>query len=121
MPSLLYWGFFGQAKLAEPIQWGFSFTPWIAAWLFSLAIAAIVLLVLLVMRYDSPSGAFSASNVFGENIEPTTVCQANGCDYVGHVFPEPNFGPGRVDCLCNGEVKTFQLLSAKSRARSRGL
>lgn len=77
-----------------------------------IAIAAIVLLVLIVMRYDSPVGAFSASNVFGEDLEPTAVCEANGCEYVGHIFPQPNFGPGRVDCLCNGEIATFQLVGS---------
>ena len=51
MPSLLYWGFFGQANLAEPIQWGFSFTPWICAWIISLAFAGIVLGVGHLTRY----------------------------------------------------------------------
>ena len=51
MPSLLYWGFFGQANLAEPIQWGFSFTPWICAWIISLAMAGIVLGVGHFTRY----------------------------------------------------------------------
>jgi len=51
MPSLLYYGFFGQAKLAEPIQWGFSITPWIGAWIFSLAIAGLVLGIGHFTRY----------------------------------------------------------------------
>jgi len=50
-PLLLYYGFFGQAKLAEPIQWGFSFTPWIAAWLISLAMAGIILGIGHFTRY----------------------------------------------------------------------
>lgn len=51
MPALIYWGFFGQAKLAEPIQWGFSFTPWICAWIISLATAGIVLGIGHITRY----------------------------------------------------------------------
>ena len=51
MPLLLYCVFFGQVKLAEPIQWGFSFTPWIGAWLISLVIAGIVLGIGHFTRY----------------------------------------------------------------------
>jgi hypothetical protein len=43
VPQLLYWGFFGGAKGGEPIKWGFSFTPWIGAWLIGLGVAGIVL------------------------------------------------------------------------------
>ncbi len=42
-PQLLYWGFFGAAKGAEPLRWGFSFAPWIWAWVVGLAIAGLVL------------------------------------------------------------------------------
>ncbi len=42
-PQLLYWGYFGGAKGVEPIQWGFSFAPWICAWFDALCIAGIVL------------------------------------------------------------------------------
>ena len=65
-----------------------------------IAIAAIVLLVLIVMKWNI-SGAFAASQSYAE-IGPAALCEENGCSYLGHVFPTPNFGPGRVDCLCKG-------------------
>jgi hypothetical protein len=43
VPQLLYWGLFGGAKGVEPIKWGFSFTPWLGAWLIGLGTAGIVL------------------------------------------------------------------------------
>ena len=36
VPQLIYWGIFGGTKGVEPIKWGFSFTPWIGAWLIGL-------------------------------------------------------------------------------------
>jgi len=50
-PQLIYWGYFGSAKGVEPIQWGFSFTPWICAWLVGLAIAGLVLGIGHYTRY----------------------------------------------------------------------
>ena len=50
-PQLLYWGFFGGARGEDPIEWGFSFTPWICAWLDGLAIAAFVLGIGHYTRY----------------------------------------------------------------------
>jgi hypothetical protein len=50
-PQLLYWGFFGGLRGVEPIQWGFSFAPWISAWLNGLIIAAIVLGIGHYTRY----------------------------------------------------------------------
>lgn len=50
-PQLLYWGYFGLARAVEPIKWGFSFTPWISAWLSCLAIAGVVLAVGHFTRY----------------------------------------------------------------------
>jgi len=50
-PQLLYWGYFGGAKGVEPIKWGFSFTPWICAWLIGLAIAGLVLGIGHFTRY----------------------------------------------------------------------
>ena len=73
-----------------------------------IAIAAIVILVLLLMRWTSPAGAFTASRTYAD-LGPANVCLENGCEYMGHVFPSPSFGPGRVDCLCNGDLITFQL------------
>lgn len=51
LPQLLYWGFFGGAKWAEPIIWGYSFTPWICGWLVSLSIAGVVLGIGHFTRY----------------------------------------------------------------------
>ena len=50
-PQLLYWGFLGGAKGVEPIKWGFSFTPWISAWLIGLSIAGLVLGIGHFTRY----------------------------------------------------------------------
>ncbi len=50
-PQLLYWGCFGSARGVEPIKWGFSFAPWICAWLIGLAIAGLVLGIGHFTRY----------------------------------------------------------------------
>ncbi len=50
-PQLLYWGFLGGARHVQPIKWGFSFAPWLCAWLVSLAIAASVLGIGHYTRY----------------------------------------------------------------------
>jgi hypothetical protein len=51
VPQLLYWGFFGGARGVEPIKWGFSFTPWLGAWLIGLGTAGIVLGIGHLTRY----------------------------------------------------------------------
>ncbi len=50
-PQLFYWGYFGGAKGVEPIEWGFSFAPWICAWIDGLAIAGFVLGIGHFTRY----------------------------------------------------------------------
>lgn len=50
-PQLLYWGFFGSARGVEPVEWGFSFAPWIWAWLDGLIIAGFVLGIGHFTRY----------------------------------------------------------------------
>lgn len=50
-PQLLYWGYFGGARGIEPIKLGFSFTPWIYAWLTGLTIAGLVLGIGHFTRY----------------------------------------------------------------------
>jgi hypothetical protein len=50
-PQLLYWGYFGSVRGVEPIEWGFSFAPWICAWLDGLAIAGFVLGIGHYTRY----------------------------------------------------------------------
>ena len=50
-PQLLYWGAFGGARGVEPIEWGFSFAPWMCAWLDGLVIAGFVLGIGHYTRY----------------------------------------------------------------------
>ncbi|MHC4423482.1 MAG: ABC transporter permease [Planctomycetota bacterium] len=50
-PQLIYWGCFGGARGADPVEWGFSFTPWICAWLVGLGIAGLVLGIGHYTRY----------------------------------------------------------------------
>jgi hypothetical protein len=50
-PQLLYWGYFGGAGGGDPIKWGFSFAPWICAWLIGLSIAGLVLGIGHFTRY----------------------------------------------------------------------
>jgi hypothetical protein len=60
-PQLLYWGYFGGAKGVEPIKWGFSFAPWVCAWLVGLGIAGAVLGIGHFTRYrPGPVWAFTA-------------------------------------------------------------
>jgi len=50
-PQLFYWGYFGGASGVEPIKWGFSFTPWLCAWLGGLAMSGLVLGIGHFTRY----------------------------------------------------------------------
>ena len=50
-PQLLYWGYFGGTRAVEPIKLGFSFTPWICAWLVGLGTAGLVLGIGHFTRY----------------------------------------------------------------------
>ncbi|MHC4211728.1 MAG: tetratricopeptide repeat protein [Planctomycetota bacterium] len=50
-PQLLYWGFFGGVRGADPVEWGFSFAPWICAWMIGLCIAGLVLGIGHYTRY----------------------------------------------------------------------
>ena len=50
-PQLLYWGYFGGARGIEPIKWGFSFAPWICAWLVCLGISGLVIGIGHFTRY----------------------------------------------------------------------
>ena len=62
-PQLLYWGYFGGARGVEPIKWGFSFAPWICAWLIGLAIAGLVLGIGHFTRYR-PGLVWTFTSVF---------------------------------------------------------
>jgi len=50
-PQLAFWAYFGGARGVEPIKWGFSFAPWICAWLIGLGIAGLVLGIGHFTRY----------------------------------------------------------------------
>ncbi len=50
-PQLIYWGAFGGARGVEPLEWGFSFAPWIWAWLTGMTVAGIVLAIGHYTRY----------------------------------------------------------------------
>jgi hypothetical protein len=62
LPQLLYWGIFGGARNVEPIKWGFSFTPWIGAWLIGLGVAGAVLGIGHFSRYR-PGLIWSATTI----------------------------------------------------------
>ena len=50
-PQLFYWAYFGAIRNVEPVKWGFSFSPWIFAWLTAIVFAALVLLIGHLNRY----------------------------------------------------------------------
>jgi hypothetical protein len=50
-PQLIYWGAFGSARSVAPLEWGFSFAPWIWAWLTGMTVAGIVLIIGHYTRY----------------------------------------------------------------------
>lgn len=50
-PQLLYWAFLGAPRGAEPLEWGFSFVPWVWAWIVALTIAGLVLGIGHYTRY----------------------------------------------------------------------
>lgn len=62
-PYLIYWGFYGGARGVEPITWGFSFAPWVCAWLIGLGIAGLVLGIGHYTRYR-PSLVWVVTSVF---------------------------------------------------------
>ncbi|MBN2129754.1 MAG: hypothetical protein JW741_09670 [Sedimentisphaerales bacterium] len=50
-PQLIYWGVFGSARGVEPLEWSFSFAPWIGAWIVGLTVAGLVLGIGHYTRY----------------------------------------------------------------------
>ncbi len=50
-PQLIYWAAFGAARGAAPLEWGFSFAPWIWAWLTGMTVAGLVLGIGHYTRY----------------------------------------------------------------------
>jgi hypothetical protein len=62
-PQLAFWAYFGGARGVEPIKWGFSFTPWICAWLIGLGIAGLVIGIGHFTRYR-PGVIWVVTSVF---------------------------------------------------------
>jgi len=50
-PQILYWAIFGDAESVDPVRWGFSFAPWMCAWLTGLAISGAVIGIGHYTRY----------------------------------------------------------------------
>lgn len=50
-PEILYWSIFGGTQNVDPVKWGFSFSPWICAWLTCLWMSGAVLAVGHYTRY----------------------------------------------------------------------
>ncbi len=61
-PQVAYWAIWGGYATADPIRWGFSYAPWIYAWLTGLAVAAIVLGIGHFTRYR-PGLIFTMSGI----------------------------------------------------------
>lgn len=61
-PQIIYWAIWGGYATADPIRWGFSYAPWIYAWLTGLFIAGVVLGVGHYTRYR-PGLIFTLSAV----------------------------------------------------------
>ncbi|MFA5424700.1 MAG: hypothetical protein WC374_12675, partial [Phycisphaerae bacterium] len=61
-PQFIYWVIFGGVRGVEPIKWGFSFAPWISAWLNGLVISGIVLGIGHLTRYR-PGLVFVSSSL----------------------------------------------------------
>ena len=50
-PQLIYWAIWGGDSTVDPVRWGFSFAPWIYAWLSGLAMAGLILGIGHFTRY----------------------------------------------------------------------
>jgi hypothetical protein len=50
-PQFIYWGLLGGVRGVEPVKWGFSFAPWICAWLVGLLFSGLVLGIGHFTRY----------------------------------------------------------------------
>ncbi|MHC4132090.1 MAG: hypothetical protein ACYSSP_08335 [Planctomycetota bacterium] len=81
-PQLIYWGSLGSVKAIEPIKWGFTFTPWINAWLVGLLVAAIVITIGHFTRYrPGLVGIVSAVTLFIAIILFETLIGFDELDY----------------------------------------
>ena len=61
-PQVIYWAVWGGYATADPLRWGFSYAPWIHAWLTGLVMAGLVLGVGHFTRYK-PGLIFTLSLV----------------------------------------------------------
>lgn len=50
-PQVLYWAIWGGYPTLDAVRWGFSFSPWICAWLCGLAMAGLILGIGHFIRY----------------------------------------------------------------------
>lgn len=50
-PQFIYWGVLGSVAGVEPVKWGFSFAPWVCAWLVCLAVSGSVIGIGHFSRY----------------------------------------------------------------------
>ena len=50
-PQLIYWAIWGGYATIDPVRWGFSFSPWIYAWLTGLVMSGLVLGIGHFTRY----------------------------------------------------------------------
>ncbi len=68
-PQIVYWAVFGGVQSADPIQWGFSYAPWVYAWLTGLFLSGAALTVGHYNRYKPglvwSMGAVMLLAVFG--------------------------------------------------------
>ena len=78
-----------------------------------IAIAAIVFFIVVVLNNMTTTGSYTASTAFLQ-YNPQEMCEMNNCEsYLSDTVNMPihlRSGPtATVNCLCRGEVKTFQL------------
>lgn len=50
-PQVVYWAVWGGYQSIDPIRWGFSYAPWLYAWLTGLFMAAVILAIGHFNRY----------------------------------------------------------------------
>jgi hypothetical protein len=59
-PQVAYWAIWGGYQSIDPIRWGFSYAPWLYAWLTGLFMSAIILIIGHYNRYN-PGGVWLTS------------------------------------------------------------
>jgi len=85
-PQFLYWGYFGGARGAEPTILGFSFAPWLCAWIVGLGIAGLVLGIGHFTRYrPGLVWTFTTTTLLATAILFEVVIGSDELDYQLHV------------------------------------